>query len=69
MENLTIPVTVIAWTMAAFALVKGLADFFAFVSTKTANTVDDNIMNKISKILGVIGSVLDQLLGNTRPKI
>lgn len=61
-------VEVIAWTMAAYALLHGFSDFLHFVAQKTANKTDDKISSYFATGLSMIGKVIDLFTANSRPK-
>ena len=64
MEN----VSIIAWVLATFALLKSVSTFLNFLSKKTANKSDDAIAGYLSTGLGYGSKLLDLVTANTRPK-
>ena len=58
----------LAWTLAAFGLLKGMSGFFDFISQKTKNKTDDKIAKFIGVGAGWMSKVIDFFTANSKPK-
>ena len=61
-----IPIDLIGWVLAVFALLQAISLFLDFVSKKTANLVDDKIALWLSKALGFIAKGIDFITANRK---
>lgn len=58
----------VLWVLASIAFLKALSTFANFVSGKTKNKTDDKIAKYLGLGIGFLGKIIDQVIGNSRPK-
>lgn len=63
-----IPVDMIAWILAVFALMSAVSSFLSFVAKKTETKTDDKLAYYFGKLCGFLGWLVDKLSNNTRVK-
>ena len=68
LPELTGPIDIILLVGLVFAIVKAISDLLNYISKLTASSADDKAAGIFSKIVGFVGSILDYLTANSRPK-